>query len=93
MFWFTLVLSLGAVGARGLSLCGGVQVGSLLRQSSMEKPAVKYQPSLLHGNACDLENFTVGVCMQYWRITRHLGPFLGGTDFLGRPCIGKSAGG
>ena len=34
MFWFTVVVIFGAVWARGLPLCGGVQVGPLLQKFS-----------------------------------------------------------
>ena len=40
MFWFMLVVGLGVVKDRGLSLVGGVQVGPFFRQSFKGQPYV-----------------------------------------------------
>ena len=85
MFLLTLVMILGAVWSQELPLGGGVWRGTLLQQTSEGKTEVQAWPTLLHGKAWDLENFTSGQFLQHWRIVRRLGPVPGVAVFLGCP--------
>ena len=92
MFRFTLVVSLKAIGARGLPSGGGVRVGALLQQFSGEQPLVQVLLAARHGHAWACKNSTPGQCVQHWRIIRGKGlAVLYGTSFLGRSLRWRSA--
>ena len=90
MFWFTLAMSLGEVGYRGIFPGGGVRLGSLLQHSSKGQPCAQARLAALHRHAQAQMYFTPGWCMQHWRIARGLGLVLEGPVFLGISQIWRS---
>ena len=76
--WLTLVVSLGAVGAR---------FGPQLQQFSDGQPLVQGLLADRHGQALACTHLTPVRCIQHWGIGRGTGPYIAaGSVFLGGLC-------
>ena len=74
MFGLTLVASLGAVGACGLTLGGEVWRGPFLQKSSEVHPDIQDWMLLFKLHAWDLVHFLPGCCVKHWLTARCLDP-------------------
>ena len=78
MVFLTLVVILGAVGAR---------VGPRLRQFSDGQPLVQGRLATRHGQALACTYFTPYHCVNHWGVVRGTGlAVTAGPMFLGTPC-------
>ena len=83
MFQFALVMSLGAIWARGLPPCGVVRLGSLLKKSNDGNTTVQDSLAALHGHTWTQANFTPSRCVKHWKIARGKGTIPEGPNYLG----------